>query len=118
MKFVLCATMLMGLMGCSSTPYTDPVVKSENQARLSKEGEYVGTLPDGRSVERYWVSMGSDFPSHWIYVTKGSMTVNRTTVTTDSEGNQTKTHYVDVMIDGVPYTPEKSGNKVVYVPKK
>jgi hypothetical protein len=49
-----------------------------NKANLSKAGEEVGVLPDGRRVIRYEIEMGSNIHNHWLYVVDGSITVNRT----------------------------------------
>ena len=69
-KFILLLLMLVG--GC--TKYNDPTVMANNKARLSQNGEYVGTLPDGRKVVRYCIEMGDAIGNHWIYVTEGSTT--------------------------------------------
>lgn len=71
-----------------------------NKTTLAGSGEYIGTLPDGRKIVRYKLDMGSNIHDHWIYVTEGSITINRT----ESHGKSSSNH-VDVIIDGVKYQP-------------
>lgn len=83
------------------TSHTDPKVKLQNKSMLASEGEYIGTLPDGRKVVRYGISMGSH-SSHWIYVAGDSATVNRS----ERQG-KTTVNRVEVFIDGVQIVPAK-----------
>lgn len=64
------------LIGC--TPYDAPEVRSLNKDRLSQDGEYIGTLKDGRVISRYWINNGDDMHTHFIYIIsdKSSITVN------------------------------------------
>lgn len=80
--------------------HDDPTVMATNKAALAGSGEYVGTLPDGRKIVRYQLEMGDNLHNHWIYVTDGSITINRT----ESHG-KTSSNHVDVIIDGVKYLP-------------
>lgn len=96
-KLILCLT-LCSLLGC--TAHNDPTVMATNKTTLAGSGEYVGTLPDGRKIVRYQLEMGSNIHNHWIYVTDGSITINRT----ETHGKSSSNH-VDVIIDGVKYRP-------------
>lgn len=98
MKKLLIAFCLIGLAGC--TQYNDPTVMATNKATLETSGEYVGTLPDGRRIVRYRLEMGDNIHDHWVYVTEGSITINRT----ENHG-KTSSNHVDVIIDGVKYAP-------------
>lgn len=95
-KLVLCL-ILCSLFGC--TAHNDPTVMAINKTTLAGSGEYVGTLPDGRKIVRYQIDMG-DTHDHWIYVTDGSIAINRT----ETHGKSSSNH-VDVIIDGVKYRP-------------
>lgn len=86
------------IVGC--TQHNDPTVMATNKAILGTSGEYVGTLPDGRKIVRYRLEMGDNIHDHWVYVTEGSITINRT----ENHG-KTRSNHVDVIIDGVKYAP-------------
>lgn len=79
-------------IGC--TFRNDPQIISLNKNNLSGHGEYIGTLPDGRKVNRYEIEMGSGVPNHWLYVTDGSITVNRTV-----RQGKTSVNQVDIIIE-------------------
>lgn len=98
MKFFF-GLLLLCLVGC--TRYNDPSVMARNATAISGEGEYIGALPDGRKIHRYCIDMG-DSHDHWLYVTNGSITINRD----EKNGKHTNNH-VDVIIDGVHYTPAR-----------
>ena len=87
-------------VGCTSTSHSDPQIMSLNKTTLSRSGEDVGTLPDGRKVVRYEIEMGSSIHNHWLYVVDGSITVNRA----ERQGKGLANH-VDVIIDGTRYEP-------------
>lgn len=101
MKYVLIVSALL-FTGCGSTDYAK--IEAQNKEHLATEGYLVGKLPDGRTVTRYKVETGSN-PDHWIYVTNNTITINRSIEHSDGE-NSTTYHYVEVMIDGVPYVPK------------
>jgi hypothetical protein len=87
------------LSGCGRVSYKDPETKAVNKERLSKNGEEIGALPDGRKVTRYEIStgklpLGDDCPPHWIYVVEGSVSVNFET----KEGKQIVNN-VQVIVD-------------------
>lgn len=98
MKNLILCFALCFLLGC--TAHNDPTVMTTNKATLAGSGEYVGTLPDGRKIVRYQLEMGSNLHNHWIYVTDGSITLNRT-----EPNGKTSSNHVDVIIDGVKYLP-------------
>lgn len=98
MKKLLLAFCMIGLVGCAPE-HNDPTVMATNKSTLGTSGEYVGTLPDGRKIVRYEIEMGRKH-NHWVYVTEGSITINRT----ENHG-KTSSNHVDVIIDGVKYAP-------------
>jgi len=103
MKYIFCLFVFSLLfVECGCTTRNDPTVVKANEATLAGSGEAVGTLPDGRKVVRYRIEMG-DSHDHWLYVTDGSITINRS----QSNGKTTSNH-VDVIIDGVKYTPDSA----------
>jgi hypothetical protein len=87
------------LSGCGRVSYKDPETKAVNKLRLSKDGEEIGVLPDGRKVTRYVISMGKlplgdNCSPHWIYVVEGSVSVNFET----KDGKHIENH-VQVIVD-------------------
>ncbi len=87
------------IVGCETKD--SPEVKARNKETLSKEGEYIGSLPDGRSICRYEIDNGAS-PNHWVYVVYASDAV-RETITVNRHEN--KANRVEVLIDGVKYEP-------------
>ena len=92
--------LLLLCLFCGCSNYDDPEVKLRNKAMLSQGGEFIGELPDGRKVSRYYISMGNQSSAHWIYVTDGSITVNHEVRTGKTSHNE-----VQVLIDGIKYAP-------------
>ncbi len=100
MKLLFGLLLLMCVVGC--TEPNDPAVMAENKTRLAGPGIEVGTLPDGRKIVRYQINMGSGTSDHWIYVTTGSITINR-----EEQHDDSRETHVEVIIDGVHYTPAR-----------
>lgn len=90
------------LVGCESSK--SPNVVNKNVATLKDQGEKIGTLPDGRSIYRYEIKRGALDSSHWIYVVSDG-----SSVTNNSHVN--KANHVEVLIDGVKYTPLPQAEK-------
>jgi len=103
--FILC--LCLALVGCADR--NDASVVATNKATLSGNGETVGTLPDGRVITRYRIDMGSGPGSHdhWVYVTNGSISINR-----NEQSGKTTYNEVQVILDGQRYnlTPSKAEN--------
>ena len=92
-RLLFCALVFV-MFGC--THYESPSVVRENRENLAGPGFSVGVLPDGRSVVRYRIDMGSA-NDHWIYVVDDTATVSQ-----NHEAQSGKTSYnaVQVVIDG------------------
>jgi hypothetical protein len=71
-KLIVC---LFLFVGCSE-PKIEPSMIDLNKKSLSSDGEFVGTLKDGRKLIRYEISMGKYKHTHWVYVVDGSTSVN------------------------------------------
>ncbi len=90
---------ICGFVGCSDGQHGySEQVKEHNINSLSKEGEEIGVLPDGRKVIRYRVvfrktSLQTD--EHFIYIVDGSVTANRSVPTGKYRKNE-----VTVLFDG------------------
>jgi uncharacterized protein YcfL len=109
MNRMIAIVTLLFVVGCTS--HDDPTVMYKNKTTLSKSGEEVGVLPDGRRVVRYELEMGSNIHNHWLYVVDGTITINHT----ESHGKTTANH-VHVVIEGqkynlVPVTSETDPNR-------
>jgi len=79
---VVCMLLTFGCVGCSPSEADVKKWKKYNIDSLSKNGEEVGVLPDGRKVIRYSVVSPPSWPRrepdhHFIYVVDGSVTMNR-----------------------------------------
>ncbi len=90
--------LVLALAGCGGDT---PEARATNKVMLSSAGDYIGTLPDGRRVMRYELISPDSSYSHWVYVTDGSITVNRKI----PAGKATRSG-VEVIIDGVTYAPK------------
>lgn len=80
MFIVACVLLTFGCVGCSPSEADLKKWEKYNIDSLSKNGEEVGVLPDGRKVIRYSVAMPSSWSKadqHFIYVVDGSVTMNR-----------------------------------------
>lgn len=93
-RLLFCALVFV-MFGC--THYESPSVVMANRKNLAGPGLPVGVLPDGRSVVRYCIDMGSA-NDHWIYVVDDTATVSQ-----NHEAPHGKSSYnaVQVVIDGV-----------------
>jgi hypothetical protein len=89
-KLIIC---LFLFVGCQ-TPNSTEVVNS-NQATLSSDGEFVGTLKDGRKLIRYRIDRGSILHDHWVYVVEGSISINYTV----SRGKNNRLNDTMILID-------------------
>ncbi len=78
---------------------SNQAVKQQNKETLESLGEHVGTLTDGRRVQRYKI-IAPNLDNHWLYVIGNTTTMNYTT----SNGDSTISH-TEVVIDGVNYVP-------------
>lgn len=67
-----------------------------NEEHLAGEGEYIGTLPDGRKIVRYYIYRHNYRTPHTLYVVDGvsSITVNRVQQNGKSIENRTEV-YID-----------------------
>lgn len=88
--------LLLFVVGCTSPD--DPTVLSKNKTTLSKAGQEVGVLPDGRKIVRYEVEMGNTMHNHWIYVVDGTISINYT-----ANHGKTTANHVHVVIEGQKY---------------
>lgn len=78
------------LVGCESS--NSPRIQALNKTTLSSEGQFVGILPDGRSVYRYQIERGIGVHNHWLYVTDNSITTNHSHRETDDDSTKTVDH--------------------------
>ena len=92
LRLLFCALVVV-ICGCTSS--SSPSVVEENKRNLADPGFAVGVLPDGRSVVRYRIDMGSA-NDHWIYVVDGAATVTKNHET----GGKGSYNSVQVVIDG------------------
>lgn len=91
MKYLLTILCALFLIGCEKPKET---INTENVSSF-KSPETIGTLEDGRVIQRIKVS--TEYETHWVYFTGSDITVNR---------RENKRNVVEVYIDGVKY--EKS----------
>lgn len=61
------------LVGCAPDAHDWAVNAMVNEATLKTNGDYMGTLPDGREVRRYRIENARYYP-HYVYVVKGAAT--------------------------------------------
>lgn len=99
---IICCLCLF-LIGCEDE--NAPATKAKNKQTLSGKGEVIGVLPDDREVIRYEISMGESRQSHWIYIVKGGNSTGTMITTNHLGGEKNAQNRVDVIIDGVQYTP-------------
>lgn len=92
-RLLFCALVFV-MLGC--TNYDSPSVVRENRENLAGPGFSVGVLPDGRSVVRYRIDMGSAH-EHWIYVVDGAATVSQNH---RIQNGKSSYNAVQVVIDG------------------
>lgn len=86
--------------GCSGP--NDKHVVEANKVTLSKDGDLIGELPDGRKVYRYEIDRG-DSSSHWLYVVDGSISINHAV----RSGKTTRTA-TEILIDGTVFVPKET----------
>lgn len=90
---------LICFSGCTS----QQEVLQQNKAELSRDGDDIGVLPDGRKLRRYciWRYVGDNgYQEDYVYVVDGSVSVNRTI-----RKGKTSKHQTTVFIDGIEYKP-------------
>lgn len=76
MKKAIIVSCFLIFSACNSTKKPFNVVE-ENKQSLAGDGEFVGTLKDGRKLTRYEIiNHPYRINSHWIYVIDGSISVN------------------------------------------
>jgi hypothetical protein len=93
------------LSGCDDRVKPDsPEVLKKNEYNLSKQGVYVGTLPNGEFVYRYEIDMGGypNHPNQFMYYISD---VQPVTVNYNVPNGKFTRNETIVIIDGVKYTP-------------
>lgn len=86
MKLLTVIIFIILLCGCTGPD--DPLVLQKNIDTLKGEGQYIGTLKDGRKVIRFKIDRGNNH-DHYIYVIDRSITTNA--AITINQGKQTST---------------------------
>lgn len=74
MKKAIIVSCFLIFSACDSTEKPFNIIE-ENKQSLVGDGEFVGTLKDGRKLIRYKI-INNRANSHWVYVIDGSISVN------------------------------------------
>ena len=100
-KLIL-AISILALAGCAGP--RDPEVKAVNQKNLAGQGDYIGTLPDGRVIRCYAIDRGYSYP-HYVYVVSdgSSVSLNKT----EMAGKNNYYNRTIVTIAGKKFVEEK-----------
>jgi hypothetical protein len=100
MKYLLLIG-LLAFVGCESQSFQDELKQKrheENYQTLSKRGDFIGRLPDGRIVDRYRLRHPDPYGhDHYIYVVEGteSVTLNKSVQSGKHTHNETETFITD-----------------------
>lgn len=86
--------------GCTPSPQEAVAI---NKDELSKDGESVGNLPDGRAVKRWTVWSPDATRVHYIYVVDGATTVSTNRL--EAQGKTSVNRTDVVVINGKEYVP-------------
>lgn len=83
-KIIALAVLSLALVGCGPTQNEAAIENSYNTNSPTK----IGTLPDGRSIQRVRIAVPGSVHPHYVYFVEGNSTVNRVV----SEGKTTRIH--------------------------